>query len=235
MQNRRQAVPFDPEFFARRVAAGDDVTPLAAFRYAYATNHWAGPESPSGPGASLDQTAAIRHSLPELCRRLEVRTLLDLPCGDCSWMATIELGVEHYIGADLLPELIQANTRRYARTGREFRVLDLLSSSLPDADLVLCRDCLVHLSFADIARAVANLRRTRVTYLLTTTFPEQTVNEDIRTGDWRPLNLQIAPFHWPSPLDILVEGCTEANGLFADKSLGLWRLDALPASPRAVV
>jgi len=227
MQNRRHAVPFDPEFFARRAATGVDVTALAAFRYAYLTNHWAGPESPSGPGASLDQTAAIRRCLPELCRRLEIRTLLDLPCGDCSWMATIDLGVEQYIGADFLPELIEENARRYARTGREFRVLDLLSSSLPDADLVVCRDCLVHLSFEDIARAVSNLRGSRVTYLLTTTFPEQAVNEDIRTGDWRPLNLQIAPFHWPSPQELLIEGCTEGNGLFADKSLGLWRLDAM--------
>lgn len=232
MPNRRHAVPFDPEFFARRVAAGDDVTPLAAFRHAYATNHWAGPESLSGQGASLDQTAAIRRSLPELCRRLEVRTLLDLPCGDCSWMATIDIGAVKYIGADFLPELIEATTRRHARPGREFRVLDLLSSPLPDADLVLCRDCLVHLSFADIARAIANLHATRVTYLLTTTFPEQSVNEDIRTGDWRPLNLEVAPFHWPSPQAILNEACTEADGLFRDKSLGLWRLDMLPASRR---
>jgi hypothetical protein len=228
--NRRHAVPFDPEFFARRLAAGEDVAPLAAFRHAYETNLWAGPESPSGPGASLDQTAAIRRGLPRLCRRLGVATMLDLPCGDCSWMATIDLGSVKYIGADFLPELIEANRRRYAHSGREFQILDLLSSPLPAADLVLCRDCLVHLSFADIARAVANLRASNVTYLLTTTFPEQPVNEDIRTGDWRPLNLEAAPFHWPKPRDLLNEGCTEGNGVFTDKSLGLWRLDALPAS-----
>lgn len=233
MHNRRYAVPFDPEYFARRVAAGDDVTALAAFRHAYTANHWVGPESPSGPGASLDQTRAIRDALPALCRRLEVRTLLDLPCGDCAWMATIDLGDVRYIGADFLPELIQANKQRYADSGREFRVLDLLSSPLPAADLMLCRDCLVHLSFADIDRAIANLRTAHVSYLLTTTFPSQPTNEDIHTGDWRPLNLEAAPFHWPTPQELLIEGCTEANGLFADKSLGLWRVDALVGSPRA--
>jgi hypothetical protein len=144
-------------------------------------------------------------------------------------MATIDLGAVNYIGADFIPELIDANQQRLARSRREFRVLDLLSSPLPAADLVLCRDCLVHLSFADIARAIANLRGSGITYLLTTTFPEQSVNEDIRTGDWRPLNLQNAPFHWPSARELLNEACTEANGLFADKSLGLWRLDAVPA------
>jgi hypothetical protein len=231
MSNRRYAVPFDPEFFARRAAAGDDVAPIAAFRHAYATNHWAGPESLSGPGSSLTETAAVRRLLPDLCRRLGVRTLLDLPCGDFHWMATLDLGSIAYIGADFLPELIHANTRRYAMPNREFRVLDLITSPLPPVDLLLCRDCLVHLSFADIAAAIANVRTARPTYLLTTTFPQQQSNDDIRSGDWRPLNLQAAPFYWPEPQEVLVEECTEANGVFADKTLGLWRVDALPSRP----
>ncbi|HEX5634534.1 MAG TPA: class I SAM-dependent methyltransferase, partial [Gemmatimonadales bacterium] len=128
------------------------------------------------------------------------------------------------------PELIADDARRHAALGRDFRVLDLLASPLPAVDLVLCRDCLVHLSFADIARAVANLRRSGSRWLLTTTFPAQDVNEDVVTGDWRPINLQAAPFDWPAPEELLVEQCTEADGRFADKSLGLWRLDALPGT-----
>ena len=230
--NRRFAVPFDPEHFARRAAAGDDVPPLGAFRHAYLTNHWAGAESPSGPGASLDQTAVIRKTLPELCRRLGVGTLLDLPCGDCFWMSSVDLGDVWYIGADFLPEIIEENSRRHSPSARrEFEVLDLLTSPLPRADLVLCRDCLVHFAFADISRAVANLRASGTMWLLTTTFPGQSVNEDIRTGDWRPLNLEIAPFHWPRPVELINEGCTEGEGLFADKSLGLWSIAALPDEP----
>lgn len=227
MPARRYAVPFDPDFFARRAAAGDEVTPVAAFRRAYESNHWTGAESPSGPGASLDQTAAIRRLLPPLFSRLGVRTLLDLPCGDFHWMAAVDMGPVAYIGADFLPELIEENTRRYARPGREFRELDLLTSPLPAADLLLCRDCLVHLSFSDVARAVSNIRASGIPYLLTTTFPLQQVNDDIRTGDWRPLNLEAAPFCWPRPDEILVEECTEGDGLFADKSLGLWRVREL--------
>lgn len=226
--NRRFAVPFDPEYFARRSAAGDDISPLAAFRHAYATNLWAGRDSPSGPGASLDQTVAVRQALPVLCERLGVKSLLDLPCGDCSWMATVIFHDLHYVGADFLPEVIEANAR-YALPGRrDFRVLDILTSSLPRADLVLCRDCLVHLAFADIARAVTNLRASHSTWLLTTTFPGQSENLDIRTGDWRPLDLERAPFDWLPPVELINEGCTEGGGLFADKSLGLWRVTDLP-------
>ncbi len=224
MSDRRFAVPFDPEYFASRAASGDPVAPEAAFRHAYNANLWAGPESPSGPGASLDQTVAIRRHLPRLLQQLDVQRLLDLPCGDCHWMATIDLGTIHYIGADFLPEIIATNRERYGSATRDFRVLDLISSPLPRADLVLCRDCLVHLSFSDITRALANLRASGSTYLLTTTFPQQATNVDIRTGDWRPLNLQAPPFNWPAPRELLVEECTEGGGVFADKSLGLWRL-----------
>jgi hypothetical protein len=59
---------------------------------------------------------------------------------------------------------------------------------------------------------------------LTTTFPGCASNEDIVTGDWRPLNLQLAPFNLPAPDLLINEQCTEGGNLFADKSLGLWRL-----------
>jgi SAM-dependent methyltransferase len=225
---RRFAVPFDPQYFSQRARSGQGMSPLEAFRHIHATNLWAGPESRSGLGAGDDQTAALRAQLPGLLARHGVRSLLDLPCGDGRWMAMVDLGDIRYLGADLLPELIAENARRYAPLGRDFRVLDLLTSALPAMDLVLCRDCLVHLSFADIARAVANLRRSGSRWLLTTTFPAQDGNEDVTTGDWRPIDLQAAPFGWPAPEELLVEQCTEGDGLFADKSLGLWRLDALP-------
>ena len=130
-------------------------------------------------------------------------------------------GIE-YIGADLLPEVV---ARAAARSpDRIFVTLNLLESLLPAVDVLLCRDCLVHFSFADITRAVANVRKANITYLLATTFPDEARNEDIRTGDWRPLNLEAPPLGFPPPLARLLEGCTEQTGLFADKSLGLWRV-----------
>ena len=110
-------------------------------------------------------------------------------------------------------------------------MLDLTRDALPPADLLLCRDCLVHLSYADIRRALANVARSGIPYVLTTTFPGAKANEDIVTGDWRVINLEAAPFGFPPPLHLLNEGCTEAGGLFADKSLGLWRTEALARLP----
>jgi len=228
MIDRRSLVPFDPDHFAKRAEADGPVDPLTAFRHAYRENLWRGDETPSGAGSSLTQTAAIAHALPGLCVRYGVRSLLDVPCGNFNWMAKVPLPEVRYLGGDLVPEIIADTARRHGNERRRFLVLDLTRSPLPAADLLLCRDCLVHLSFADIARAIDNIRRSEIEYLLTTTFTEESAFHDIVTGDWRPINLELPPFSFPSPVELLRERCTEQNGAFADKALGLWRVAQLP-------
>jgi len=56
---RRAAVAY-AYHFARQAAKGQSHSPTEAFRYAYRTNLWGSPESPSGPGSSLDQTAQLQ-------------------------------------------------------------------------------------------------------------------------------------------------------------------------------
>lgn len=224
-------MPFDPHYFEKLAVRGETSSAEAIFRDIYRRNHWAGAASPSGAGASPDQTQQLGAALPALLRRLAVETLLDLPCGDYSWMRTIDLPVASYVGADLLPELVQPLEEAYTDPKHQFRVLDLTRDPLPKTDLLLCRDCLVHLSFGEIRRALNNVLRSGIPFLLTTTFPGCEINEDIVTGDWRPLNLQQAPFGFPSPVELLNERCTEAGGLFADKSLGLWRVADLATLP----
>jgi hypothetical protein len=224
-EDRRFTVDFDPAHFAERQAAGERLDPLETFRRIHRTNHWGSDASRSGPGSSTEQTEVLQQELPRLFRELGIRSLLDLPCGDANWISTIPLTGIHYTGGDLVPELIARNQARYP--GREFRVLDLTRDPLPAADLLLCRDCLVHLSFADIDAALANIRRSKLTWLLTTTFPGQQVNEEIVTGDWRPIDLTRAPFNLPAADFMLNERCSENGGRFADKSLGLWAVSRL--------
>jgi hypothetical protein len=159
---------------------------------------------------------------------LDVHSLLDLPCGDFGWMHRVALSIEQYIGADIIAALIRHNNTLHGDAQRRFVVLDLTSDELPEADLLLCRDCLVHLSFSHIEQVLANLQANRIKYLLTTTFPETEHNEDAVTGDWRPLNLTAPPFSFPPPLTLINERCTEDADGFSDKSLGLWRVEDVP-------
>jgi hypothetical protein len=200
----------------------------ARFERIHATNLWGAATSVSGLGSEQAATAALAAGLPPLLRELNVTSLLDAPCGDASWIHRIGLQVD-YIGVDIVPSLVEGLQRRAAAgeiKGR-YEVADITRDPLPRADAVLCRDGLVHLSFAHIGRALDNVRRSGASWLITTTFVELQANHDCEDGDWRPLNLCRPPFAWPSPVAVLDERCDEAGGGYRDKSLGVWRVDAL--------
>ena len=190
------------------------------FRRIYKNNEWDGTESISGPGSTLAATTGPRAVLPGLIEQLGVHTLLDIPCGDAHWISTCLPEGVAYIGGDIVPELVERNRRTCASFGT-FAVLDLVSDELPRADLLLVRDCFIHLPNAMVRKAIANIRRAPITYLLTTTFPNETTLTDIELGGYRPINLTLREFGLPPPLLVsLDEDGVRANG----KSLGLWRV-----------
>jgi hypothetical protein len=195
------------------------------FRRIHDTNLWGAPASASGLGSEIDATAALRSELPRLLERLGVTSLLDAPCGDAGWINQADLRMR-YVGVDIVPALIESLQRRAAagKIRGEYHLADITADTLPRCDAILCRDALVHLSFANIERAVANFRASGATWLIATTFPEWQVNTDCEDGDWRALNFERAPLGWGPPVELLNENCLEAGGGWRDKSLGVWRL-----------
>ena len=200
------------------------------FRAVYSGNWFGADESRSGSGSSLEQTATIRRELHGLLVSVGARELLDAPCGDAHWISQLDWTRINYVGVDIVPDAIKANEVRLAAKGMRFQVANICEDRLPKADVVLCRDCWVQLTFRQIAACVENFRCSGATYLLATTFHGLAGNIELEPGAiWRPLNLQRPPFCFPDPERLLVEGCTESGGNYADKALALWRLAALPA------
>ena len=197
------------------------------FSEIYRTRAWGSDESVSGPGSTVAALAGFKHELEALVNRLQIKSVLDAGCGDFNWMKHLDVALAQYVGIDVVPEIVAANRRAYASDTRVFLNLDMTSDGLPQADLILCRDCLVHFSYEDIFAALRNFRESKSAYLLTTTFPEHSENADIRSGDWRPLNLQRPPFNFPAPRELINEKRKLANGEPANKFLGLWRLEDL--------
>jgi hypothetical protein len=197
------------------------------FERIYSTNLWSDPESRSGVGSTLDSTAVVRAELPKALRQLDARVLLDAPCGDFTWMRRVDLSGIEYIGGDIVPSIIEANQRLHATESRSFLQLDLTRDRLPDADVLLCRDCLVHLSYANIRAVFANIALSNIRYVLMTSFPGRGGNYDVADGDWRALDFQAPPFSFPAPRLVIVEQCEEEDGSYADKSLLAWRVDDL--------
>jgi SAM-dependent methyltransferase len=129
------------------------------FSKAYSTRVWGSNESYSGRGSELGATESLRSYLPRIFERLNVKTFLDAPCGDWNWMRQVDLSKVKYIGADIVPDVIKRNQEAYQRDNVNFIIADLTKDSLPKSDLILCRDCWVHLSFEDIADILENFRQ----------------------------------------------------------------------------
>jgi hypothetical protein len=153
--------------------------------------------------------------------------MLDAPCGDFHWLTQVSLDLDRYIGMDIVPEVIN-HAQKNASDKIHFICGDIVRSDLPKVDLIFCRDCLVHFSYEQIFRCLDNFRRSGSTYLLTTTFPGQVGrHRNIVTGMWRPLDLQLPPFNFPTPLCVLQEDVPATELFASNKCLGLWRLSEL--------
>lgn len=201
------------------------------FTQIYNTNYWNGETSISGIGSDETQVKTIIESINYIIKEFKINTILDLPCGDFNWMKQVNLNNVNYIGADIVTELIKENSQKYSSNNIQFEVINLISDPIPKCDLIITRDCLVHLSFMNIYDALLNVKLSGSKYILTTIFPDHNLNNDICTGDWRTLNLQSKPFNLKAPIRIFNENCTEANGIYKDKSLALYLIDEIKIPP----
>lgn len=115
----------------------------------YRRQPWIG----SGPGSR----GIAQHYKAELVRmalsKNDIRSVLDVGCGDMCWLRTERLSVEdlsgvQFVGLDISDVVVANNRRAFPRFG--FKTLDLTRDSLPQgADLVLCFDVLIHQTFRE--------------------------------------------------------------------------------------
>jgi SAM-dependent methyltransferase len=174
----------------------------------------------SGRGSSLEATEALRSNLQDLLDRLGSRTLLDIGCGDLTWISKLRLRQE-YIGVDIVSSVVEMN--RSNMPTAEFHCLDATTDDLPEADTVLCREVLFHLSFADGQKLVANVCRKPRKWLICTTDSETLINSDIESGDFRMLNLRKAPYRFGEPAAVIAD-----DGLVEGRILGVWDISEWP-------
>jgi hypothetical protein len=106
----------------------------------------------------------------------ESLTVCDLGCGDFNIGRQLFRYTNHYIGVDIVPELIAYNQSVYKAPQLEFLCLDIVADDLPPADCVVLRQVLQHLSNAEIADVVGKLEQYR--YLILT--------EHLPKGDFIP-------------------------------------------------
>jgi len=201
------------------------------FERIYDTNYWGSAESKSGIGSTLEYTAPIRARLPEILNKYRISSILDAPCGDFNWMRLVDLGDRYYTGGDIVSDLVSDLQKRYSSPRRQFIVYDIVSDEMPIVDLWICRDILFHLTFADALSVLKRAAASNIRFFLSTTYSYVKKNIDLeRTGGFRSINLQRAPFNLPPPIKLLDDFVVPR----VPRYLGLWTREQIGATLRRV-
>lgn len=178
------------------------------FTWIYKNNYWSSSESLSGTGSTLKYTENLRKELPNLFSKYSIQKVFDAPCGDFNWMSHLLPSVKlEYIGGDIVKPLIENLNSKHKSNNISFVHFDLIKEIPPEVDLMICRDCLFHLSFQDIKSVLENFIKSKSTYLLTTTHKNtgsSFTNRDISTGEFRCIDLFSKPYSFPAdPLYVI--------------------------------
>ena len=193
----------------------------------------------SGTGSTLFGTRGIRAVLPTLIRLLGVRSILDTPCGDFSYMrhvlaSPLLAGFNlSYVGVDIVLPLIVKLRQRFASSGRiNFVHLDFMKQALWPADLLIVRDVLFHFDPRRVLKALKIFDRSGAKYLLTTMFPRRRNAISLKSfkaghgfSSFYSINLLDEPFNLPPPLLAIGYDGDRAE---IDRVVGLWRLPLWP-------
>ena len=210
---------------------------LKIFNEIYHKRHWDSKDpyyygiQVSGPGAMLKNAQSVIASLHVIIAKTKAYlgksslTLLDLACGDLQWMSKFLITRDdiEYTGADMVPALIHSLKEQFNSLPKaKFILHDIVSTPLNDSyDIVICRDVLQFLWQADALRALNHISSSGSKFLLATTFPDTTQNEDQNEKDFSlnrkyPYNLELPPFLLEPPI------CTSYD--WNVEHLGLWEL-----------
>ncbi|MEX3016639.1 class I SAM-dependent methyltransferase [Gymnodinialimonas hymeniacidonis] len=178
----------------------------------------------SGSGSTVRRTRRLRRALPGLFQDLGVKTFLDAPCGDWTWMAAVDLTGIKYIGGDISKELVDEVKAAHGGTGRRFMHLDLATDKLPKCDLIMVRECLIHLTDDFRWKVIENIHKAKIPHLLLTV---DLVNENVpltENGQHANFNPMLAPFNFPKPERHIPESHDQLDlDDLTDASVGPWK------------
>ena len=82
----------------------------------------------------------------------------DLGCGDFNIGKHLVKYVKKYYAIDIVENLIERNKKLYQEENLEFSCLDIAKDDLPDADCIILRQVLQHLSNIEIDNIVKKLK-----------------------------------------------------------------------------
>jgi SAM-dependent methyltransferase len=150
----------------------------------------------SGPGSTLPQGLPFVHYIQQFLDSHEIHSVVDIGCGDWELAKEIDWGNRNYVGIDVVESVVKQNQVVYETDQIRFLHLNAVVDPLPKADLLICKDVLAHLSFAEISSILSKAKQFKYCIFVNHVDPSgKTKNYDIQTGEFYYLDLTKPPFN----------------------------------------
>ena len=117
------------------------------FDQIYENSYWG---KGSGGGSSPEATQPYKVFLEDFIRQYQIQSIVDLGCGDWQFSEFLDFGGATYIGIDASKRVIANNQKLFTRLGVSFANLPRHHHDIPSADLLVCKDVLMHLSTKEV-------------------------------------------------------------------------------------
>lgn len=146
----------------------------------------------SGPGSSLVNTEETRQFIDTIVTTYEIKSVVDLGCGDVNWVSQTKAFSLDYTGIDISSFIIEKDREKYPE--KSFLIKDITKDEIPEADLFICRDVLFHLSIKDILLLFENSKG-KFKYILFENNTNETNDDKFNEYHFCPRNLFLEPFN----------------------------------------
>ncbi len=165
----------------------------STFEEIYKKNIWG---FGSGNGSSPATTIAYRNFLEHFINLNDIKSVLDVGCGDWQFSKYIDFGSATYVGVDVVEFLISENQKRFGSELVQFKVAPVDPRELPHAELLIMKDVLQHLTDKQILFYRDNVFPRYSLCLITNSWKATSYdrNVDVRTGEFRALDLRAQPY-----------------------------------------
>jgi SAM-dependent methyltransferase len=152
----------------RRMRALANLSIEEAFDQIYERGTWSGGSGELSGGGSYGRVAdEYLAFLTAFIKEHDVRSVLDIGCGDFNIGARIAPQVARYFAFDVSARIIDLNKSRFASMSNvEFRQVNACTEPLVKTDLVTVRQVLQHLTNAQIEMILKNIERTAPKFAL---------------------------------------------------------------------
>lgn len=182
----------------------------AEYRFSkiYEINEWGG----SGPGSDPDNVKPYLDILQNIFDDQKYISYVDLGSGDWRLMSTIKIPENKiYKGFDLVQKVIENSRKNYLKNNVNFYHIHQLKDLINEkADMLIIKDVMQHWGNKDIIYFLENILPNYKYALITNDYKKDALNEDIKSGHFRPIDIEKAPYNINS-IELLKE--YEAHGI----------------------